>query len=162
MGMSKMAKEKELESKYGQMVRKILQNIILINYMDARSWNTQMVTVIGGDARMVRKKDMEDIKRWAMETDSSGNTWMMSSKGMEYTDGLMEECITESTNRIMKMAKDITGWKMVMNIGENTRITCYGERESNKRREYYTETNTKKASASAGVKFSELKSLSRN
>jgi hypothetical protein len=32
-----------------------------------------MVTVIGGNARMVRKKDMEHL-RGLMETDTSGNT----------------------------------------------------------------------------------------
>jgi hypothetical protein len=82
---------------------------------------------------------------------------------MEYTDGLMEEYITDSGNRIIKMAKDITGGQMEMNIGESTRITCDGEREYSKRVEYFTETNTKKASARAGVKYSDLiKSLSRN
>jgi hypothetical protein len=33
---------------------------------------------------------------------------MISATGMEYTDGLMEEYITDSINRIIKMAKDIT------------------------------------------------------
>jgi hypothetical protein len=61
------------------------------------------------------------------------------------------------------MGKDITGGQMEMNIGETTRMACNGERESNKRREYSTETNTKKVSARAGVKYSDLiKSLSRN
>ena len=84
---------------------------------------------------------------------------MMSSTGMEYTDGLMEEYITESINRITKMAKDITGGQMDMNIGESGRITCNGERESNKSREYYIEKNTKKASASARVKNREIFSV---
>jgi hypothetical protein len=66
---------------------------------------------------------------------------------MEYTDGLMEEYIGEKTNRIRKMGKDITGGQMEMNIGESSRITRNGERESHKRREYYTEKNMMKASA---------------
>jgi hypothetical protein len=70
----RMAKEKELELEYGQMVTKIIQNGILINYMDAQSWKMQMVAVIGGNTRMVTRKDMEHGKRWAMETDPSGNT----------------------------------------------------------------------------------------
>ena len=41
---------------------------------------------------------------------------------MEYTDGLMEEYITESGNRIRKMGKDITGGQMEMNNGESTRM----------------------------------------
>jgi hypothetical protein len=88
---------------------------------------------------------------------------MMSSTGMEYTDGLMEQYITESGNRITKMAKDIRGAQMAMNIGENTRMTCNGEKESNKRKEYFTETSMMESSSSAEVKYSDLiKSLSRN
>jgi hypothetical protein len=81
---------------------------------------------------------------------------MVTSKGMEYTDGLMEEYITDSTNRIIKMAKDITGGQMAMNIGESTRMTCNGERESNKRMEYFTETSLMESNSSVEVKYSEL------
>jgi hypothetical protein len=81
---------------------------------------------------------------------------MVTITGMEYTDGLMEQYITDSGNRISMMAKDTRGGQMAMNIGESTRMTCDGERESNKRREYFTETNTKKTSASAGVKYREI------
>jgi hypothetical protein len=81
---------------------------------------------------------------------------MVTNTGMEYTDGLMEEYITENGNRIRKMAKDITGGQMEMNIGESTRITSNGEKESHKRREYYTEKNTKKGSSSVEVKYSEM------
>jgi hypothetical protein len=87
---------------------------------------------------------------------------MMSSTGMEYTDGQVEMYITENGNRIRKMAKDISGGPLDKNIGESGRMKCNGEREYSKRVEYFTETNTKKASASAGVKYSELKSLIRN
>jgi hypothetical protein len=139
MGMSKMAKEKELESQHLQVVRKILQNIILIIHMDAERWKQQVVAVIGGNTRMVTRKDME---HWSglMEVDTSGNSWMMIYTGMEYADGLME-----------------------MYIGESGKITRNKEREYSKRVEYFTDTNTKKATASAGVKYSDLiKSLSRN
>jgi hypothetical protein len=54
------------------------------------------------------------------------------------------------------MAKDITGGQMEKNIGENGRISFNGDRESQKKREYYTETNTKNTSASAGVKYREI------
>ena len=66
---------------------------------------------------------------------------------MEYTDGLMEKYITESGNRIIMMAKHITGGQVAMNIGESGRIKCNGERESIKSREYYIEKNTMKASS---------------
>ncbi len=82
-----------------------------------------------------------------METDSSGNSVMISSTGMEYTDGLMEKYITENTNKAIKMVKDIRGGQVVaMNIGESGRMVSDGEKESNKRREYSTETHMKMAS----------------
>jgi hypothetical protein len=49
MAMSKMEKRKELGSTHSQMVRKILQNIILINYMAVQRRNLQMVAGIGGN-----------------------------------------------------------------------------------------------------------------
>ena len=61
--------------------------------------------------------------RVRQETDTSGNSVMISNTGMEYTDGLMEKYITESTKRIIMMVKDITGGQMEMNIGESSRIT---------------------------------------
>jgi hypothetical protein len=75
---------------------------------------------------------------------------------MEYTDGLMEQYITESTNRVRVMGKDISGGQMALNIGESTRIACNGERESHKRTEYFTETSTKKMSSSVEVKYNEV------
>jgi hypothetical protein len=48
---------------------------------------------------------------------------MISNTGMEYTDGLMDQYITESGNRIRKMGKDIKGWLMAMNIGDSSRMT---------------------------------------
>ena len=55
------------------MVIKIMENDILINYMGAERWNSHMVTVIGGNTRMVKGKDMEHM-RGLMETDTSGNS----------------------------------------------------------------------------------------
>jgi hypothetical protein len=72
---------------------------------------------------------------------------MVTNMGMEYTGGQVEEYITDSGNRIIMMAKDITGGQMEMNIGETTRITRNREREYSKRVEYFIETNTKKTSA---------------
>jgi hypothetical protein len=60
------------------------------------------------------------------------------------------------------MAKDITDGQVEKNIGESTRMTRNKEREYSKRVDYFTETNTKKASASAGVKYREiLQAMSR-
>jgi hypothetical protein len=41
---------------------------------------------------------------------------------MEYTDGLMEEYITEKVNRINMMGKDIKGGPLDKNIGESGRM----------------------------------------
>jgi hypothetical protein len=54
------------------MVRKYMENGILINNMGAERRNWQVVTIIGGNTRMVRGKDMEH-GRGLMETDTSGN-----------------------------------------------------------------------------------------
>jgi hypothetical protein len=64
------------------MVLKIMENGILIKNMGAERWKRQVVTVIGGNSRMVREKDMEH-GRGLMETDTSGNSWMVSRTGME-------------------------------------------------------------------------------
>ncbi len=74
-----------------------------------------------------------------MEKDALVNSVMICNTGMEYTDGLMVKYITESTKRVIKMAKDMKSGQMAVNIGDSTRMTCNGEKESNKRREYFTE-----------------------
>ena len=81
-----------------------------------------MVTVIGENSRMIIRKDMEH-GRVLMETDISGNGWMMTFKAMEYTDGVLEEYITESGNKTIEMGKGIRGGQMGMNIAETTRMT---------------------------------------
>ncbi len=70
---------------------------------------------------MIRQKDMEH-GRVVMETDKSGNTVIISDTGMEYTDGLMDQYITESGNRIREMDKDISGGHMAMNTAESSRM----------------------------------------
>jgi hypothetical protein len=67
--------------------------------------------------------------------------------GMEYSDGLMEKCITENGKRVNKMGTDITGGKMAINILENSRMTCYGEKEYSKTKKNCIETIMNKASA---------------
>ncbi len=104
---------------------------------------------------MVNTKDMEQ-GRVLMETDTSDNGVMIRNTGMEYTDGQVEEYITESGKRVTEMVKDIRGGQMAMNIGESSRITSNGEKESNKTMEYFTKTNMMKKIALAGVKYSEI------
>ncbi len=94
--------------------------------------------------------------RMLVETDTLGNGVMIRNTGMEYSDGQMEKYITDSGKRETLMGKDMTGGQMAVNIGENSRITRNGEKESNKRREYFTKTHMKKTVALAGVKYSEI------
>ncbi len=99
---------------------------------------------------MVREKDMEH-RKVLMERDTWGNTVMISNTGMEYTDGEVEQYITENINWVIKMDKDITGGQMAMNIMESSRVTRDGDRESHKKTDYFTETHLKITSASAGL-----------
>ena len=71
---------------------------------------------------MVNTKDMEHT-RAVMETDTSGNTVTIIITGMEYTDGVMGQYITESGKKVIKMVKDISGGQMEKNIGDSTRMT---------------------------------------
>ncbi len=80
-----------------------------------------MVAVGGGKSRMVTVKDMER-GRMLKEKDTLDNTVMMRNTGMEYTDGQVGQYITESTNKINKMVKDIRGGQVVTNTGESGRI----------------------------------------
>jgi hypothetical protein len=70
----------------------------------------------------------------------------MTITAMEYTDGLMDQYITENKKRINRMVKDTRGGQMALNITENGRMTCNMERESNKKTENYTALNMMKAS----------------
>ncbi len=58
-----------------------------------------MVPVGGGNSRMVTGKDMERL-RMLMEKDTLDNTVMMRNTVTEYTDGLMGQYISESSNKI--------------------------------------------------------------
>jgi hypothetical protein len=89
------------------MVRKILQNIILINNMAVERWNLQMVTSIGGNTRMIRGKDMEHLSG-LKETDISGSGCRIIITGMEYTDGRVDHYIMDSGKRIRGMDTDIS------------------------------------------------------
>jgi hypothetical protein len=102
--------------------RKILENIILINLMAAERRKMLMETVIGGNTRMARQKDMEHTSR-RVAADTLGNGCRMSNTGMEYTDGQMEESIMERGNRIKQMATDITRMLKLQNITEPGKMT---------------------------------------
>jgi hypothetical protein len=99
------------------IVRRKLQSGTTINYMAAARFTIQVATVIGGNSRMARRKDMEQV-RLLMETNTSGNSCRVSNTGMEYTDGQMEMYTMDNGNKIRKMAMDIKG-----GIEKNTMVS---------------------------------------
>jgi hypothetical protein len=117
-----MVKEKELEYEYGKMmVRRKLQNGTIINYINAPRFTTQRATVIGGNARMTREKDMEHLSM-LVEADTWGNTFKISNTGMEYTDGQMEMYTMGNGNKIRKMVMHMRGGLMVTNTMVSTKM----------------------------------------
>ena len=128
---------------------------MLINYMDAQSFNIQVATVIGGNTRIIRTKDMEYLSM-LMERDTSGNGCRVSNTAMEYSDITVEEYTMDNGNKIRKMAMDTTGGQMVTNTTDGTKIMIRMERESSKSKANCTQSNTKKGSESARVKYRRL------
>jgi hypothetical protein len=88
-----------------------------------------MVTVIGGNVRIITTKDMDHITG-LMDRDTRGNSSRRSVTGMEYTDGQMEQYIMGNKNRIRKMVMAIIGIHLAMNTTESTRMIRDGEMES--------------------------------
>jgi hypothetical protein len=92
-----------------------------INYMDPQRFDIQVATVIGGDTRIITRKDMEQ-RRGLVEADTSGNGCRISDTAMEYTDGQMEEYTMDNENKIIKMAMHITGRQMATNTMDSLKM----------------------------------------
>jgi hypothetical protein len=90
------------------VVKSKQENGIWINYMGLPSVHIQMVRVIGGIIRIIKRKDMDHITG-LMEGDTRGNTSRVTVTGMEYTDGQVEQYIMGNGNRIRKMVMAIIG-----------------------------------------------------
>jgi hypothetical protein len=103
------------------VVRKILQNIIFINYMAVERGNMQMVTRIGGNSRIITRKDMEHMSG-LVEADILGSGCRVRNTGMEYTDGRVDHYIMDSGKRISRMVMDIRGMMMAQNIMDSGRM----------------------------------------
>jgi acylphosphatase len=97
--------------------------------MGLPSVHIQLVTVIGGNIRIITGKDMDHFTG-QVETDSRGNSSRVSGTGMEYADGQVEQYIMGDSNRVIAMVMAIIGIQMEMNTTESTRMMHYGERES--------------------------------
>jgi hypothetical protein len=105
----------------------------------------KMVTLIGGNSRMVTRKDMEHVSM-LMEADTLGSGCRVTCTGMEYTDGHMELYIKDNSNKIKEKAMDITGMQLAASIMDSSSIISNTEREFSKRIASYTESNMNKAS----------------
>jgi hypothetical protein len=89
--------------------------------MGLPSVHFKVVTVIGGNIRIIRGKDMDQLT-WLMDRDTWGNTSRVRLKGMEYADGQMEQYIMGNTNRIRLMVMAIIGFHLAMNTTESSRM----------------------------------------
>ena len=100
----------------------------------------QVATLIGGNTTMVTRKDMEH-KSMLMEGDTLGSTCIMSNTGMEYTQGQMELYIKDNKIKVKEKVMHIGGGQLAMSIMDSGRMIICTERESNKRKAYYTQLN---------------------
>ncbi len=74
-----------------------------------------------------------------METDTLDSGCRMSETAMEYSHGQAEVYIMDNSNRIKQKVMDIKGGVMAASIMDSTRTIKCTEKESNKRKAYYTE-----------------------
>ncbi len=118
---------------------------VRINYMVLPRLHMKMVTLIGGNSRMVTRKDMEYLSM-LMERDTLGSRCKIADTGMEYTDGLMEMYIKDNTNKIIEKVMHIEGWQVATSIMDSSRMIRSTEREFSKKMASYTKSNMKKAS----------------
>jgi hypothetical protein len=110
-------------------VRNKQENTIWVYYMGLPSVHFQMVTVIGGNIRIITEKDMDHFTG-QVERDTRGNTSRVRVTGMEYADTQMEQYIMGKTNREREMVMAIIGGQMEMNTTESSRMALVGEMES--------------------------------
>ena len=127
------------------MVKSKEENGIRINYMVLPRLHIMMVALIGGNTRMVKRKDMEHMSG-LMETDTLGNSCRVSSTGVEYSDGQVDLYIKDNGNKIKEKVMHIAGGQVGKSIMDSLRMIICTERDSKKRMASYTDSNMKKAS----------------
>ncbi len=76
-----------------------------------------------------------------MEPDTLGSGCKMSNTAMEYAAGQMEVYIKDNGNKIKEKVMDIKGGVMAASTTDSTRMIRNTERESDKRKAYYTQLN---------------------
>jgi hypothetical protein len=121
------------------MALNIMGNFIIIKEKAAERWNMQTVKSMRVISRMTNLKDMGH-GRELMETYTWENSKMTSNTAMEFTNGLMDQCIKDSTERVAIMGGDITDGQMEVNIGDSSRITSKnGEGVKKEKEKLYNE-----------------------
>ncbi len=103
----------------------------------------KMVTFIGGNTRIISRKDMEHMIG-LVERDTLGSRCLMSHKVMEYSHGQVELYIKDNGNKIRKKVMDIKGGQMAMSIMDSTRMISSTEKDYSKKAAYYTMLNMNK------------------
>jgi hypothetical protein len=116
-------------------------NFIMTKEKAAERWNMQTVKAMRVNSRMTNLKDMGH-GRVLMGTYTWENSKMTSNMAMEFTNGLMDHCIKDSSERAVIMGGDITDGQMELNIGVSSRIILKMVRESKKKRKSFTTRNT--------------------
>ncbi len=119
------------------MVIRKEQSFIRINYMALSRLHLQVVALIGGNTRMVTRKDMEHMSG-QIKRDTLGSGCRVTCTGMEYSDGQVEVYIKDNTNKIIEKVMHIEGWQAATSIMDSGRMMISTERELNKRMASYT------------------------
>jgi hypothetical protein len=102
----------------------------------------KMVTLTGGNSGIARWKAMEHMFG-LMETDILARGCRVACTGMDFTDGQTELYIKDNTIKVKEKGMDIRVGLMAISIMESTRTVRRMEREFNKRKARYTESNMK-------------------
>jgi hypothetical protein len=110
------------------VIRKELSTIRM-NYMALARLQNKMVTLIGGNTRMTKKRVMEHLSI-LLERDTLGSGCRVTCTGMEYSDGQVEMYIKDNINKVNKKVMDITGMQLATSIMDSGRMIIGTERES--------------------------------
>ncbi len=103
------------------MVIRKKESGIRINYLALARLFMQVVTLIGGNTTIIRRKDMEHLSG-KVERVTLGSGCRMSNKDMEFTDGQVENYIKVNGNKIKEKVMHIRGGQMEMSIMDITKM----------------------------------------
>lgn len=129
------------------MVNSKEENGTIINYMELLWFQMQKEILIGGNSRIITRKDMQCMIG-LMGQDTLGNTFWILNTDMEYTDGQVELFIKDNGKKTKEKVMHIKGGQMVMSIMDSTKMIGSTERESSKRKASFIGLNMKKIALS--------------